>query len=124
MGEASKDIDRFIASSFKSVWALELLLHLWRSPDRYFPRGELVSTLSASDAVVSTSILNLQAAGLIAENEQGMVRFAPANPDVGRNVEAVEKLYRTRPNAVRRTIVHSANAGISAFADAFRLRGD
>ena len=39
-------------------------------------------------------------------------------------VEQAEALYATSPDAVRRMIVAASNPGITAFADAFRLRKD
>ena len=62
----------FIASTFRSVWALELLLHLRNPPDRAIPRSELVELLRASDAVVSKSAEALIAAGLVRRVRDGI----------------------------------------------------
>jgi enterochelin esterase-like enzyme len=48
----------------------------------------------------------------------------PVNDEVAGYVERVEKLYATRPDAVRRAIVSASTGGLTAFADAFRLRKD
>ena len=50
--------------------------------------------------------------------------FSPASADLDRQAHAAAELYARSPDAVRRMIVLSANAGINAFADAFRLRKD
>jgi hypothetical protein len=52
VSRSDEDILRFVAASFPSVWALELLLALTREP-RPWPRDELVKSLRASDLVVS-----------------------------------------------------------------------
>ncbi|MBO9576636.1 MAG: hypothetical protein J7494_12940 [Sphingobium sp.] len=124
MPKADKLIAGFITSSFQSVWSLELLLHLKKASDRCFAQQELVTALRASDEVVSTSIQSLLAAGLIVEDEQRCVTFAPATEELAGHVEAVERLYQVKPDAVRRVIVHGADKGPSDFADAFKLRRD
>jgi len=46
----------------------------------------------------------------------------PVAAEVARLVEETEKLYLIKPNRVRRLIVTSANKGLAAFSDAFRLK--
>lgn len=116
------DLLRFIASSFRSVWALELLLVLRREP-RVWPRSELVSTLRASDLVVSKALDSLVAGGLVSIEGEG-VRYMPVSDEVAHCVEQTDRLYAARPNAVRRAIVSNSAGDLTAFADAFRLRKD
>ena len=118
----SDDLLRFIGSSFRSVWALELLLLLKREP-KAWARDELVSTLRASDLVVTKAIDELVAAGFLSVEGQG-IRYMPASDDIADHVKQVAKLYSARPDAVRRAIVSAAASGATAFADAFRLRKD
>jgi biotin operon repressor len=118
----SDDLFRFIGSSFRSVWALELLLLLKRD-NRPWSRDELISALRASELVVNKTLDELLAAGLISiEGDQAV--YQPASPDMRNAIDAVEKLYSARPDAVRRAIVSTASSGATAFADAFRLRKD
>jgi hypothetical protein len=118
----SEELFRFIGSSFRSVWALELLLLLKRE-DRPWPRDELISALRASELVVNKTLDELLAAGLISfDGDQAI--YQPASADMRKAIEEVEKLYAARPDAVRRAIVSSASSGATAFADAFRLRKD
>ena len=121
---AEPDISSFIGSSFRSVWAIELLLHLKRNADRAWSKGDLVGALRASELVVSNALGSLFAAGLVVEDEGGRARYAPASPDIGRLADATEALYAKKPDAVRRMIVAGASDGVTAFADAFRLRRD
>ncbi len=122
MTSPSDDLFRFIGSSFRSVWALELLLLLKRD-NRPWSRDELISALRASELVVNKTLDELLAAGLISiEGDQAV--YQPASPDMRKAIDAVEKLYSARPDAVRRAIVSTASSGATAFADAFRLRKD
>ena len=122
MSGSDEDVLRFIAASFPSVWALEVLL-LLRRERRPWTRDQLVATLRASELVVSKALDALVAAGLASVDEDAAI-YLPANHETEACVERVEKLYRTRPNAVRRTIIFTSTSSATAFANAFRLRRD
>lgn len=119
---SDQDLLQFITSSFRSVWALELLLVLKRDP-RIWPQAELVSTMRASELVISKALDSLNAAGLASLEGEG-ARYMPVSQDVADYVEHSERLYAARPDAVRRAIVSASTGGLTAFADAFRLRKD
>lgn len=95
---------------------------LKREP-RAWKHAELVTTMRASELVVAKAVESLEAAGLASIDGDG-VRYTPVNEDVASNVARTEKLYAARPDAVRRAIVSSSLGGLTAFADAFRLRKD
>jgi hypothetical protein len=122
VSRSDDDLLRFIAASFRSVWALELLLSLKREP-RLWSRQELVATLRASELVVSKSLDALVAVGLASIDGES-ARYQPANRDLEVCADRVEALYRTRPNSVRRAIVSAGSSSADAFADAFKLRRD
>lgn len=122
MKSSTDEILRFIASSFRSVWALELLLVL-KSEQRSWSRDDLVATMRASDLVVSKALEALEAAGLVG-NDGGNARYMPISDDVAALVDQAQELYAKRPDAVRRAIVSASSGDATAFADAFRLRKD
>lgn len=122
MTGADQELLQFIASSFRSVWALELLLML-KEERRTWSRPELVTAMRASDLVISKAVGSLLAAGLVSCDDEG-VRYQPVNEDVADHVERAQALYASRPDAVRRAIVSTSSGGLAAFADAFRLRKD
>ena len=122
MAGPSDDLLRFIGSSFRSVWALELLLVLKRER-RVWSHDELVSTMRASDLVVDKAVNALVAAGLATAEGSGVI-FMPINDEVAACIDQLEELYAVRPDAVRRVIVSASSSGASAFADAFKLRKD
>ena len=117
-------IERFLSSTFRSVWDLELLLELSRTPEQSRTTGQLVSALRASDVIVAKGIDTLVAAGLILEESGGSVRFAPAAAELAALVAGAFELYRARPDAVRRRIIASSTRGLEAFSEAFRIVGD
>jgi hypothetical protein len=118
----SDDLFRFIGSSFRSVWALELLL-LLKGDKRPWSRDELITALRASELVVNKTLEELLAAGVISIDGDQAV-YQPASADMRKAIDEVERLYSARPDAVRRAIVSTASSGATAFADAFRLRKD
>lgn len=113
-------INRFIGSSFRSIWSLELLL-LLKGERRPWSHQELVEALRASDLVVSQAVHSLVAAGLASADENGNASYMPVSKEVERLVDQTQDLYARKPDAVRRLIVASSSSGLAAFADAFRL---
>jgi hypothetical protein len=119
-----KELDSFIGTSFRSVWALELLKYLAENPGTYHTSDELIAVLRASEAVVSQSVQNLAVAGLAVVDGEGRVAYLEGPGDGPRLVEAAIALYGRSPDKVRRLIVAQCTPGVTAFADAFRLRKD
>ena len=122
MTGTTDDLLRLIGSSFRSVWALELLLLLKREPRAWAP-ADLVASLRASDLVVNKALDELVAGGLVSLDKGG-ARYMPVNKDIAGRIDQIEILYAARPDAVRREIVSAVSSGATAFADAFRLRKD
>lgn len=119
-----QEVSGFIRSTFRSVWALELLLFLKRNNDRTWSHVDLVTGLRGSDLVVTQGLESLAAAGLILTEENGKVRYQPVSGEIARLADQAEQLYARSPDAVRRLIVLPASDGLAAFADSFRLRKD
>lgn len=119
-----EEVASFIRSTFRSVWALELLCFLRQSRDRDLSHAEMVAGLRGSELVVTQSLESLTAAGLVLAGTDGSARYRPASEALDALVDSTAILYARSPDAVRRMIVAAANPGITAFADAFRLRKD
>ncbi|MGZ8285756.1 MAG: hypothetical protein ACXW27_16235 [Allosphingosinicella sp.] len=121
---SEEDLFSFIRSTFRSVWALELLCFLRQEPGRRRSHEEMVAGLRGSDLVVTQGVESLTAAGLVIAEADGSARYSPASADLDELVERAVSLYKRSPDAVRRSIVAGANPAITAFADAFLLRKD
>jgi len=119
-----KELDSFIGNSFRSVWALELLKYLAENPRIFHSADQLIAVMRASEAVVSQSVQNLTAAGLAVVDGEGRVAFHEGSGEDATLVAAAIDLYARRPDKVRRLIVAQSTPGVTAFADAFRLRKD
>lgn len=114
----------FIASAFRSVWALELIQILHGEPEREFTHSELIDILRASDLVIRQSVGSLVAAGLLVTNDSNRVRLHKLDLETEKLLAASIDQYRKSPDMVRRLIVAQSLPGATAFADAFRLRKD
>lgn len=117
-------LESFIGNSFRSVWALEVLKFLVENPGRCFSAAELLTALRVSDAVVSQSVGNLVAAGLAIIDSDGCVELHAGSREQAGLVQAAIEFYSRSPDKVRRLIVAQSSPGITAFADAFKLRKD
>lgn len=117
-----EEIVAFIKSSFPSIWALEILLHLRDQPWATLSREQILAQMRASDTIVTTCMASLIAAGMVVQ-EGDAFRYSPSSEELGSLIDETERLYRIQPNAVRRVIVMGGDS-LAAFADAFRLRRD
>jgi len=117
-------LESFITGSFRSVWALEVLRFLANEAEATFTPIELIERLRVSDAVIAQSVASLEAAGLIHTDNAGRIGFHPGSDERLGMVRAAIDLYDKSPDKVRRMIVARSSPGITAFADAFRLRRD
>ena len=120
---ATEHVSRFIRSSFRSVWSLEVLLLLKREP-RPWAAEEIVASLRASDLIVSQSVSALTDAGFLVTDSAGRAEYRPSSEEAAALLTQAERLYAQSPDAVRRLILGSSSGGLAAFVDAFRLRKD
>ena len=85
---------------------------------------ELIAVLRASDAVVSQSVDNLSVAGLAVVDGEGRVGYQEASAEQAALVTKAIDYYARSPDKSRRLIVAQSAPGVTAFADAFKLRKD
>jgi hypothetical protein len=112
----------FAALSFKSVWALELLLLLKQQPARAFNADEIIRDLRSSQGVVAEALGNLIAVKLALQDDAGCYRYHAPAAGLDAIIDAVEKLYATKPAAVIRAIVTSPTRKLQILSDAFRFK--
>ena len=118
---ATDSVSSFIRGAFRSVWALELLLHLKRTRERAWSADELVEILRGSALIVSQSLDGLMRAGLISIDERGCARYQPVSSELEQLMDSTQEFYSRKPEAVRRAILSAGHPGLANFADAFRL---
>lgn len=119
-----RDIEQFISDSFASIWDLELLSVMLENPDRGRTAAELVERMRASELVVEQGIKSLVAAGLAFVDAGGRLHFRPVNARVAESASDAAEFYARFPGRARRLMIARKSPGLTAFADAFRLRKD
>lgn len=116
-----QDLLDFVKASIRSTWALELLLMLRKTAPQDYAADELVRALRATPTLISTCLDQLQRAGLVACQDPGRWRYAPAGPAIDKLAEKLEHEYGERPVTVISAIVASPNDRLKNFSDAFRF---
>jgi hypothetical protein len=117
----SEDVLRFIRTTIRSVWALELLLLLRRDPARAWNVEALIRELRGSAGIVAGAMTELEAAGLVAAADDAF-RYRPASPELDALVAATAAAYAEYPVAVTHAIFTAPSDKIRLFADAFRIK--
>jgi hypothetical protein len=120
---SNEELIYFIQSSFRSVWALEVVRELRDHAGVDVAPESLVTRLRASDLIVRQSLKELSAARIVQIGASGRATYAPATTELDRLVSAAIDHYAAAPASVRRAILFATNSDLAAFAEAFRLRG-
>ena len=115
------DLLSFIRGSIRSTWALELLLLLRNLAPQPLTPGGLVLEMRATPTLINACLQQLMKAGLIACDEDGACRYAPATPALDQLCERLAAAYAERPVAVINAIIAAPNERLKTFADAFRF---
>ncbi len=115
------DIEEFIGQSFSSIWDLELLSVILEHSEA-MTSAELVDRMRGSELVVQQGIASLVAAGIASVDADGRFQFCPVNDGLARSAREASDFYQRFPGRARRLMISKQAPGLSAFADAFRLR--
>src|SRR5690242_14950889 len=105
MAELDPELLAFVRASFRSVWALEVLLYLRRHAPNPATEKNIVMDLRAGTALVATCLEQLEHAGLAVRDEDQRARFAPASPALTSLCDLLDAAYMERPARVINVIV-------------------
>jgi DNA-binding HxlR family transcriptional regulator len=112
-----EELTVLVRQHLKSVWALEILLHLREQPGRIRSAQKIVSELRATTALVENTLESLERSGLIALHEAGY-SFQPASPVLAKFCEELAAIYRERPVALINLISAPGDQGRAVADDA------
>jgi len=119
----SEDAKVFLRAVVRSVWALELLL-LRKQQDRTWNLDELTLELRASHTAVGQALPNFRTAGLIRDDAEQTIRYAPATAQLDVLVQEIAREYANRPFSIVNEILAPRESNVEQFARAFRIRKD
>ena len=115
---------RFVHSTLRSVWALELLLLMRGDADRHWSAEALTRELRANLSLVGELLAHFHRCGLIVRTEKEEWIWRPANGELEYFAKATAEAYAQKPFQVIKAILDAPNDRMRSFADAFKLRKD
>jgi hypothetical protein len=120
----SETLLRFIQTSIKSIWAMEVLLLLRRDAARSWRVEDVTRELRSSLLIVADALMSFKALGLVGEDAERLYRYQPATPELDALVAELAKAQAEAPVAVTEAIFSAPDRKLRLFADAFRLKKD
>ncbi len=117
---------RLIADRIPSAEMLEILLLLAGAAERGWTADEVSRQVFTVPAAAIASLEGLVGQGLAASDGAAnpVYRFAPATPELERQVAALAAAYRQSRVAVIQLVFARPSDPLRSFADAFRMRRD
>ena len=122
MNGLPEDVHRFLHQNIESVEQLEVLLLLWRTPERGWTSDEVATAVYSHPSSVVRRLAMLFGQGLLREREPGCYQYAPRTADLHDTVTRLDHVYRERRVAVITLIASKPIENVRAFSDAFRIR--
>ncbi len=120
----SLETAEFIRNSFKSVWALELLLLMRRERGREWSVTDLSRELRANDSIVSGILPEFIENGFVSETRKKLFRYKPKRRMLEQLVDRVAEAYAKNRVRVTEEILNAPNNQIQTFANAFKIKKD
>jgi hypothetical protein len=116
------DVRQFVHQNIESVEQLEVLLLLWRTPERGWTSDEVATAVYSHPSSVVRRLAMLLGQGLLREREPGCYQYAPRTAELHATVTHLDHVYRERRVAVITLIASKPIENVRAFSDAFRIR--
>ncbi|MBI4206001.1 MAG: hypothetical protein HY527_13350 [Betaproteobacteria bacterium] len=117
---------RFIQTAVPSVPVAELLLLIFKQPERWWTLpellGELPRDVNITEAGAVTSLESLRSRGLVEFDDNKRVRYRAASDALDAQVHTLAQAYNERPVTLIRMIYALRDTRIQSFADAFKFR--
>jgi hypothetical protein len=117
-----EEVRWLITTHVASALELEVLLAMRAREDATTAAG-LARELRSNDAVAVSALEKFAAAGLLAR-EGDEYTFRPSTPRLAKAADALADSYARRRVRVVEFIYRRPSEGVTAFADAFKLRKD
>ena len=117
-----EDVERFIRKHVRSVWALEILLLIYRNRERSWTAHELNRELRSSPQLVVDVLLKFERSELITRAAGERYQWNDATPELKRLVAHLAEAYATYPFSVIEAIYSTQVEQIQALADAFKIK--
>lgn len=118
----SEDVRRFLLQCIDSVEQLEVLLHLYRTPEQSWTSDSIALALYSNPASIARRLAGLYSNGLLNLTSSSAYRYQPKTAELDATVSRLAETYRQRRVAVITVIASKPMENVRAFSEAFRLR--
>lgn len=115
------EVKAFVLEHIDSIEQLEILLVLFRQPQREFTPEEVCAELRISAQSCTDRLRDLHGRGLIERSDDGRYQFG-SDPARNRRVWALSQAYLERRVAMINLIFSKPTEKIRTFANAFKFR--
>lgn len=125
-GALPDDVQLLLQDEIRSIEHLEILLAVFRNPDRSWTPAEVYQQIRSNERSVEKALQELSKRGLLNRIEGPPVsyRFAPRSPALAETVARLSDLYAERRVRIVEAIYSERVSEVDEFARAFRLRKD
>ena len=117
-----EDVRRFLLQCIDSVEQLEVLLHLYRTPEQSWSADSIALALYSNPASIARRLAGLHSNGLLTQTSSSDYRYQPKTGELDLTVSQLAETYRQRRVAVITVIASKPMENVRAFSEAFRLR--
>lgn len=117
-----EDVRRFLLQCIDSVEQLEVLLHLYRTPEQSWSSDAIALALYSNPASIARRLAGLSSHGLLTLTSSSAYRYQPKTAELDATVSRLAETYRQRRVAVISIIASKPMENVRAFSEAFRLR--
>ena len=124
-GGIPPEVQRFIAESIDAADQLDILLLLYRTPDRSFTAREVSQAVFTVASVATLRLEALVARGLLSSSGAAdpAYRYEPATQELARRVDELAAVYQANRVGVIQLLFARPPDPMQSFADAFRFKG-
>jgi len=122
--ELSNELSRFIKQYITSLEQLEILLLLYKQPDRSWTIEEVFKVIQTNLDSVAARLTGLVSSGLaVAETpDHPTFRFHPQTDEIAQRVAELQKAYSSSKYKIIETIFAPTRDQAQKFADSFKIR--
>jgi hypothetical protein len=124
--QISPQVTAFITAHVRSVEALQVLMLLVQSPERWWDAGAVKRETGLATGIAGRMLQQLASSNLLDIRVTGDVRyqFAPGTPELRAAARACCDLYCRTPWILVSALPGVTRRSLADFADAFRIRRD
>ena len=120
------EAEELVERAVDTIYQIEILMLLRRSPDRYWCVEEIAAELRMTFTTVASSVSRLHVNGLLAAGDANPVayayRYEPRSLVLHAGVESLALVYEADPLPVLKAVLNKPPRALRTFSDAFVLR--